>query len=159
INAVTPNFMAESLVEIFNALQAQQQAAVPNALPLPTYKILPVARMKTQPAGNPPFNQVPNLYGYIEYLAFEQPSGLSLFSYYAYGASDCVIFRTTAEQPIITDFYQRLGQLTALACTFSMKDLHLQNVRVRAYQPYLIDLEISLGEFIQNVTGTLLLDT
>jgi len=157
INAVAPNFMAESLVEIFNALCVQQKAKLPDALPLPTYKILPVERMKTQPAGNPPFNHVPDFYGYIEYLAYEQPSGLSLFNYYASGASDCVIYRKVPEKPIITKFYQQLGQLTALACTFSLKDLHIQNVRVRGYQPYFIDLEISLGEFIQEAAGTSLL--
>src|SRR5262249_27463055 len=47
INAVMKPrvFMTESLTEIFNALCVQQQANLPNALPLPTYRILPIKYM------------------------------------------------------------------------------------------------------------------
>jgi hypothetical protein len=157
INAVIPNFMAESLVEIFNDLRSRQSAA-PNALPLPTYRILPREYMRAQPAGNPPFAALPNLYGYIEYLSYDAPSGFSAWGYYPFGSSDFVIFRSAGSRPKqVTDFYQQAGELLALACTFSLMDLHFQNVRVRGYQPYLIDLEISIGTYVTDALQTLLL--
>ena len=165
INAAVPNFMqnpatlqnTQSLIELFNALRTQQQAAVPTALPLPTYKILPRVYMSPVGPGNgPPFANIRDLYGYIEYLSYLEPGGPSILGYYALGSSDCVIYRTEGTQAI-TDFYQQMGQLAALACTFSLTDLHVENVRVRGYQPYLIDLELSLGDFVQDVGETALL--
>src|SRR5262249_1124905 len=126
-----------------------------HALPLPTYKILPIKCMSAQKAGQDALAEVPNLYGYIEYLSYEGPD-----VYYPFGTGDFTIFpldEVGAKR--ITDFYQQMGEWVALACTFSLIDLHLQNVRVRRYQPYLIDLEVSLGEPIADVDQTFLFES
>src|SRR5262249_10216865 len=151
IRKVIPDFMMESLVEIFNKLVREQKGAHPHALPLPTYKILPFRRMSTEPPANPPFAAVPQLYGYIEYLKDDA-------TYWPSSANYTTLFTSTEDKRHITNFYQQTGEWLALACTFSLMDLHLQNVRVRAYQPHLIDLEASLGEYIEEVKSTLLLD-
>jgi hypothetical protein len=154
INAAIPGFnLPQSLVEIFNALRLANAGAFPNAEPLRTYKVLPMQRMSAQPLGAPPFAGLRGLYGYIEYLSYET-SGVSINNYYPFGSSDFLIFRTMDYQPIVTSFYRQLGQLLALACTFSLQDLHLQNVRVRNYQPVFIDLEISLTRQIADVSQT-----
>src|SRR5262249_25380812 len=79
-------------------------------------------------------------------------------TYWPSGANYSTLFTSTEDQRYITNFYQQTGEWLALACTFSLADLHLQNVRVRAYQPHLIDLEVSLGDYIAEVKSTLLLD-
>jgi hypothetical protein len=156
VNAAIPGFnLPQSLVEIFNALLLLPANALnfPNAEPLRTYKVLPMQRMSAQPVGGPPFAGLRGLYGYIEFLSYET-SGFSIGDYYPFGSSDFLIFRTMAYQPIVESFYRQLGQLLALACTFSLQDLHLQNVRVRDYQPVFIDLEISLTAQINDVSQT-----
>ena len=162
INAVVPQFMPASLIEIFNGLIDRQRAQFPNARPLPTYKILPRDRLSlVHPGGGPPFGTLRELYGYLEYLSYEETgtsAWLSLNDYYPFGSGDFLVFKSEGDRPqVVTDFYQQMGQLLALACTFSLKDLHLQNVRIRRLQPHLIDLEVSLGRSVDQVWDTALL--
>ncbi len=177
INQVIPGFMAAngSLVELLNARLA---TLVPAGEPLPTYKILPRTYMSSQIAGGPPFTAPPlvaglhDLYGYIEFLTFEE-SGFGTYddwdqgvptwwnAYYPFGASDFTIFASQTPQQyeaLITRFYRQMGEFVALACTFSIFDMHLQNVRVHGFQPFLIDLEISLSDPVNAVSETLLLN-
>jgi Domain of unknown function (DUF4135) len=148
-------FMQASLVEIFNTQAANNPGVVEQ---LPTYRILP--RNPTSPyvgVGPVPIRQA---YGYIEYLDYSLTGEtLSAFNFYPLGASDYLILQSQNEVPIIEKFYRQAGQLLALAVTFSLFDLHIENVRAKTYQPHLIDLEISLTSTTNFVTDTLLLFT
>jgi hypothetical protein len=162
INAVVPNFQAQSLFEIFNALVEREGATVPNALPLPTYKVLPRKTLSSQhPGGQRPFTALRDFYGYIEFLSFEETgAGGMVKGSYAFGASDFAILESAGDRPpVIGHFYRQMGQILAIACTFSLKDLHLQNVRIRRYEPHLIDLEVSLGAQIAHAFDTGLLES
>jgi hypothetical protein len=148
-----PAYLAQSLVEIFNAYVAAHPA--PGLEPLPTYRILPCL-----PVARPgrPLNPVRDTYGYLEYLSYAFTGQTwGAFNYYPFGASDFLIFQYTAEAPIIQRFYHQAGQFLALATAFSLTDLHVENVRVTEYQPRLIDLEASLTAPVANVTKTLLI--
>jgi hypothetical protein len=176
INAVTPNFVPAggSLVELFNVqLDALHGGAPLNQWRLPTYKILPCNWMSNQAIGAPPFATLRDLYGYIEFLTFEEAGfgeyddwdqGVPTWynAYWPFGASDFTLFGSLTQQEyegIIQKVYRQFGQLAALACTFAIVDMHMQNVRVHAFQAYLIDLEISLSDDpIQNVQETMLID-
>ncbi|MEU5013261.1 DUF4135 domain-containing protein [Streptomyces sp. NPDC021749] len=148
-----PPFMERSLVEIFNAeVRASRVAGLEE---LPSYRILP--RTTTSGRGAPA-GLVQDAYGYIEHLGYALTGmGWHFFNYYPLGASDYLIFPGQAKDPIVNKFYRQCGQLLALAVTFSLTDLHCENVRVTGYQPHLIDLEACLTRPC-NVAGTLLLD-
>ncbi|MFF0065664.1 DUF4135 domain-containing protein [Streptomyces sp. NPDC005279] len=145
-----PDFLQHSLVEIFNA----QVAADPTsgARQLPTYRILP-----RNPTSGSTATPVPvrNAYGYIEFLGYSL-TGMTwgVFNFYPLGASDYAILRGQNEALIIETFYRQAGQLLALAVTFSITDLHIENVLVTGYQPHLIDLEVSLTEAVTQIAGT-----
>lgn len=147
-------FMANSLVELCNAYIAAHPA--PGLVQMPTYRVLP--RNPTSAAAPPiPLHQS---YGYLEFLGHEWTGqSWNWFNYYPFGASDFLIFESQPSQPIIEPFYHQAGQLLALASTFSLADLHIENVRVTNYQPHLIDLEASLTVTIGSVDETLLLQT
>lgn len=93
----------------------------------------------------------------MEYLSNDTSYSLGLMNYYPLGTSDFVISRRQDETTIIPRFYRQMGQWMALACTFSLLDLHIENVRVSGYLPYLIDLELSLTQPTATVQQTLLL--
>jgi hypothetical protein len=155
-----PNFnITASLTEIVNGLITQERQGNPNSTLelLPTYRILP--RNYTSQQVMPTVYPLPidNAYGYIEFLEYEATLGINIRNYYPFGASDFLIFPRQDEAPIITKFYRQTGQWLALACTFSLQDLHLQNVRAREYMSYLIDLEICLVKPVDNATATSLL--
>jgi hypothetical protein len=143
-------------VEIFNAWIAAHPA--PDLEPLPTYRILPRDPV-SQHVGGPPY-PVHDAYGYLEFLSHSfTGQGWGAFSYYPVGGSDYLIFQLTRAAPVIRKFYRQAGQFLALAATFSMIDLHVENVRATQYQPRLIDLEASLTAPIAGVRSTALLDT
>jgi Domain of unknown function (DUF4135) len=147
-----PAFLNASLVEIFNTEAANNPG--PNLKPLPTYRILPMNRTSAQP-GPPAQVPIRNAYGYLEYLGYEWTGiPVPVFNYYLTGASDYMIYRNQPEAPIITDFYHQIGHWVAITTLFSIGDLHGENVRVRGYQPHLIDLEISLTEPFNNVADS-----
>jgi hypothetical protein len=157
VNAAIPGapFLANSLVELFNAEAAAHPVA--GLEPLPTYRILP--RNRTSPLAGPGLPGLRDAYGYVEYLSHEL-TGLSweMFNYYPFGVSDWVIFRGTDPTPVIARFYHQMGQLLAIASIFSLTDLHFENVRVRGYEPYLIDLEAALTKPVADIRTTLLFD-
>jgi hypothetical protein len=150
VNAVIPGFMIQSLFEIYNATLAGD----PNldGLPLNTYRILPRNYNSLHGGGYPlPIRQA---YGYIEYLNNDLSwNGNGWFGLYPSGVSDYVVFKTQSSN-IIHDFYQRAGAFGALACSFSIVDMHIENFRVRQYNPYPIDLEISLTKALNDFAAT-----
>jgi hypothetical protein len=146
-----PAFLQRSLVELFNAEAAAHPA--PGLEPLPTYRILP--RKRTSTAAGPGLPRLRDAYGYIEYLP-HVPKGMSWNAHNAYanGINDYVIGPRMATAPVIARFYHQMGQLLAIALTFSLTDLHYENVRVRGYEPYLIDLEAALTKPIATIGTT-----
>ena len=120
--------------------------------PFPTYKILPRyagSRLQPDASGKLPIR---NSYGYIEYLAHEEEkAGRPLLNLYPFGRSDFKIFPGQNEKDICAGFYSLLGQLAAIAAVFSLSDLHMENLIVHSYLPYLIDLENSLTRSNQYV--------
>lgn len=144
-----PVFMANSLVEIFNLHVANNPA--PNLKALPTYRILPINPTSALP-GPPAQVMIRNAYGYIEHLGYDW-TGIPVpyFNLYLTGASDYMIYRNQSETPIITDFYHQMGHWVAITTLFSLGDLHGENVRVRGYEGYLIDLENALTESFNDV--------
>jgi hypothetical protein len=157
VKSADPNFnITASLTEIINGLIRQEKQQNQNSTleELPTYRILPRNYISQHPQQAGVALPIRNAYGYIQYLAYTAPSGVSMYNYYPFGSSDFLIFRSQDESPIIRKFYRQMGQLMAIACTFSLKDLHLQNVRAMNYMPHLIDLEISLVSTIANVGDT-----
>jgi hypothetical protein len=141
-------FMQQSLTEIFNARVAMLKDSTIE--PLPTYRILP--RNPTSSQTPPPIR---GAYGYIQHLGYDL-SGTSVTAkgYYPLGYSDYLIFPNQPQGPIVTKFYRQLGEWTALSTTFSLTDLHIENVRAYRYQPHLIDLEISLTAPMNTVEDT-----
>jgi hypothetical protein len=143
-------FMQQSLAEIFDARVAASRDR--DLEPLPTYRILPRNPTRLQ---NPP--QVRNAYGYVQYLGYELTGTYYTKSnYYPLGYSDYLIFPRQDKTSIVRKFYRQLGEWTALACTFSLTDLHIENIRAYRYQPHVIDLEAALTQAIENAWQTAL---
>jgi hypothetical protein len=159
VNRVDPAFdIANSLVEIFNNLVENEQQNDSNtpAVKLPTYRILPKNPTSRHQGGYP--LPIRDAYGYIEYLSYDLSwTAIEFFSYFPFATSDWLIFRSQDERPIIEKFYRQLGQWIALACSFSILDLHLQNIRCHQYEAYPIDMEISLTKSVAGVGDTILL--
>lgn len=149
-------FMASSLVELCNAHIAANPA--PGIEEMPTYRVLP----RNVTSGGAPPVPLAAAYGYIEFLGHQTDKGWGGYTwqglnYYPLGTSDFLIFESELSGPVIEPFYHRAGQLLALASTFALTDLHIENVRVTRYSPHLIDLEASLTKTIADVRETLLL--
>lgn len=158
VNKVINNFMTSSLVEIYNTRLAAYKQGNPGFTgeALPTYRILPRNYISVHQGGYP--LPIRNAYGYIEYLDNDISGvGAQIFGYYPLGSSDYLIFKSDNEQAITRKFYRQEGALTALACTFSLLDLHIENLRVKRYEPYLIDLEVCLTSAIDSVQETVLI--
>jgi len=155
-NSQNVNFNCISLFEELNIAIDDAKGANPNLWleHLPTYKILPIAYTSNQAAGLPV--NVRRAYGYIEFLQHEHKPGSSVLGYYPWGTSDFKIFSGDDETAICSRFYKIIGQLSAIAATFSMTDLHSGNVIVKNHTPYLIDLEISLTIPINTIAETVL---
>ena len=157
VNAVHNNFQVNSLFEILNArIAAAKQANSQLELEqLPVYKILPMIYGSGYAAGANPV-PVRTAYGYIEYLEHYYNSRLQVpyFGYYPFGTSNFTIFRSRNVGEICRKFYRVIGQLTAVASTFSIRDLHVENLIVKDYLPYLIDMEICFSTLVENVTDT-----
>jgi|GEM_PF-1890932 len=150
VNAVTPGFMVQSLYEIYNAALAANPG-IPG-LALPTYRILP-RNYNSQHGGGAPL-PIRNAYGYIQYLNYDlEWNGTEIFGFYPYAVSDYVVFASQPES-VITDFYRRAGAFCALACSFSIVDMHIENFRVSRYNPYPIDLELSLTASVPGIAST-----
>jgi hypothetical protein len=162
--ALGRQFMAASLFEIYNARLQKMKTANPafTGLPLTTYRVLPRNYIST--VATPPPLPIRQAYGYLHYLA-NDVSGTApeFFGWYPLASSDYLILpleispidRATA---IVTDFYRREGAFCAVAGSFSLEDLHIENVRVTSRRPHLIDLEISLNSAVSKIEATKLLD-
>lgn len=154
VNQHDNTFNCISLFEVLNTAINNAKALNPALWlePLPTYKILPMAYTSNQAAGLPV--NVRRTYGYIEFLQHEYEPGLGAWGYYPWGVSDYQIFKD--EATICERFYKIIGQISAIAATFSLSDLHSENVIVKEYTPYPIDMEISLTIPIINIGNTVL---
>ncbi len=151
VNAVHPKFQKASLFEILNELMEKGKGHVP----LPTYKILPYysgSSLKEDGAGKLPIR---TSYGYIQFLEHKDAPGRNILNYYPYGQGDFTIYSMLEAPAIIQRFYQLMGELVAVASTFSITDMHMENVFVSQFRPYLIDLEVSLTKSIESVADTL----
>ncbi|MFY0255957.1 DUF4135 domain-containing protein [Chitinophaga sp. 30R24] len=159
INAVVPHFMEASLFEIYNTALANYKMNNPafKGLPVHTYGILP-RNYQSVYHGDFPL-PIREAYGYLEYLDNDlSGTTLQVNGYYPFGSSDYMIFNSQNETAIVQEYYRTAGALTALACTFSIQDLHVENMRVKKYLPYFIDMEISLHKAVQDVDATVLIN-
>jgi hypothetical protein len=153
VNLVMPDFMTESLVEIFNRLVRQKKKeGDQNSMleELRTYHILP--RNPTSACSALDSRAIRLAYGYLEFLGYDYPTVRLQFND-KYGS--LMILHEQVAKPFIYAFYRRLGQWVALASTFSFTDMHIENVRVNQYMPLLIDLEVSLITAVTDVSDTL----
>jgi hypothetical protein len=155
VNRVVPSFMGKSLFEIYNSRAVQS----PGRESLDTYRILP-RRFISAYKGKHPL-PIREAYGYIQYLNHKvSVSGRMIFGleFLELGESDYLIFpddKTKSE--IIDKFYYKSGAFAALACTFSIGDMHCENIRVMKYSPYPIDLEVSVTKEVNDIRDTDLL--
>jgi hypothetical protein len=162
VKRADPGFpITNSLFEMFNAGIRGYRAAHPGTAlrALPTYKILPRSYLS---ANNPVPAPVPvrAAYGYIEYLTYDTVFGLlNMWNYYPFGSSDFLIFPKQKEAPIIETFYRQMGHFIAIAVTFSITDMHQENVRAHKYEVTPIDLELSLTQEDATVNTTELFGT
>jgi hypothetical protein len=135
VNVFRPNFQQASLMELLNTLAKTHPDL--GLYEFPKYKILPISpgsKLRRDKNGQLPIR---TSYGYIQFLSY-----------------DGIITSSMNEKEICTRFYTLLGQLTAVACAFSLSDLHIQNLIVHQYMPYLIDLENSLTRSIRYCIDT-----
>src|SRR6266568_4712618 len=131
------NFL-DKLIDILNGFVKQYQLALEE---FPTYKILPIYPGSQLQPDKPNHLPIRNSYGYIQFLTHDD--------------EDFKINpQTQKKDAICTSFYSLLGQLTAVACVFSLSDLHIDNLIVHQYKPYLIDLENSLTRPINHILDT-----
>lgn len=150
VNAVNAGFQTESLFEIVNTLIAAERRTNPRLQDLPTYKVLPYVwgSSLVPVAGRLPIR---TSYGYIQFLEQSHAPGRNVWNYYPFGSSDFKIFPKDDAVGITRRFYQTIGELLAVSSTFSMCDMHLENLIVSGYRPYLIDLEVSLTRSVIDV--------
>ncbi len=161
VNRIHKEFQVKSLFEIINELigckKSDNERLNERLKELPTYNILPYnygSSLVRAPGGELPIRES---YGYIQFLKHEHAPRDSFYGYRfgcGYGASDFKIFPDQDAEKIVKNMYQQIGELLALASSFSMIDLHLENVIVSGYQPYLIDMEICLTRPISALDQT-----
>jgi hypothetical protein len=154
VNAIHPNFQQASLFEIINELILQEKPNNSHLQTLPTYKILPYNWGSSLNYGANNNLPIRNSYGYIQFLEHRHAPGFNILNYYPFGQSDFKIFPNQNAPQIARQFYQQIGELVAIASTFSIIDMHIENVIASRYQPHLIDMEICLTESITNVSTT-----
>jgi hypothetical protein len=155
VNAVFPRFMEKSLVEIYNAELAIYKGLHPlfTGEPVDTYGILPMVYQSKYNGDLP----VPlrNSYGYLQYLDNDvSGTAVQINGYYPFGESDYLIFKTDDANKIKTTYYRKAGALSALACCVSIQDMHIENMRIKRYMPYLIDMEVSFNKAVTDIENT-----
>jgi hypothetical protein len=163
LNRVQQGFMDKSLFEIFNRGVAKYyKPLTPLGEPLGTYRILPRKFISTHPTNEFPL-PIREAYGYIQYLDYQvflsaRRMIFDLEFLEVGGESDYLIFPDNkSKKEIVNHFYYKSGMFLALACSFSIVDMHCENIRVMRYSPYPIDLEVSLTKEVNDVTDTDLL--
>ncbi|MEL7114142.1 MAG: DUF4135 domain-containing protein [Pseudomonadota bacterium] len=155
--ALNTQFMANSLFEIYNARCAAYKTAHPTfpGLPVNTYRILPRDYLSAHPGVPAPIRDA---YGYLEYLD-NNVSGTAIhfWGFYPFASSDFLIFPKENKTQIVADFYKQVGAMSAIAASFSMIDLHLENLRVVKRKPFFIDMEVALTDPVKTITDTSLM--
>lgn len=76
----------------------------------------------------------------------------------AYGYLEFIEYNSNVDEEHRPSFFFQMGQLTAIACALSMKDVHADNVILRDGKPHLIDLEICLTEKNTSLVSTVIKD-
>lgn len=146
-----------SLFEIINTW-IRDNGDQNNLIELPTYKIYPVVYGSNLPYVNdpadPPQLQIRSSYGYIQFLPREDPDRQQGDVLYADGTGAYKLAPNANEQEICCNFFSMIGQLAAIVGTFSIEDLHIENLIATDFQPNLIDLEISLLREISSIYST-----
>jgi hypothetical protein len=145
-------FQDSSLMEILNKLIGQHPDC--GLQPFPTYKMLPINPGSKLVANSDNTLPIRESYGYIEYLdQYDDPTSYE-FPSFNQGKSNFKIYKHQDRMAICTRFGALLGQVAAVAGIFSICDLHLDNLIVHNYLPYLIDLENSLTRQIVKLSDT-----
>ncbi|TKB52740.1 DUF4135 domain-containing protein [Ferrimonas aestuarii] len=147
-------FMTNSLFEIYNQQLTELKQQQPSfaGLPLATYRILPIAY---QSDNKTPLRQA---YGYLEYLDNDVSGTFAqIFGFYPFASSDYLIFKSESKEQIVSSFYRQAGAMSAVASSFSIIDLHIENVRVETRKPYFIDMEVCLTSPVDDIELTSLL--
>ena len=109
---------------------------------LPTYKFLP-----KNYGSSINISDLRKSYGYIEFVSSEKEKANYTGSYGIGNAqvySDYNIKDEADVSKIAGKFYTLVGQITPITTLLSMADVHHENVITHNYEPYLIDLEVSL---------------
>ena len=130
------DFQTESLMEILWLMKPPADVPPDD---FPRYKILPRnpgSQLQRDDKGRLPIR---TSYGYLEFLDYDDAQR-----------------RLSAQNKdtLCTRFSTILGQLAAVACAFSLSDLHIENLIVHQYAPYLIDLENCLSRPIDQLSAT-----
>lgn len=153
-----PYSQESSLTEILNSLTTQSTDVGFPRRPLPTYRILPYNR-----------GSVPEAYGYLEFLTrnpvIKVDAADDQMMAAAVGSALKKLGRSsvTGQDWVATDtgasrsFFHQMGKLMAMAVTFSLCDLHVQNLIVHNGQPHLIDVEEALKKPMTEVQETYLI--
>jgi hypothetical protein len=115
---------------------------------LPTYKILP-----RNPGSKIADNEIRNSYGYIEFLSHED-SDYKIERIKSTALVDQKKKTGQKQRATKIAWSETAGQLMALAVTFSLTDLHAENMIAHQYKPYLIDLETSLTNLVEKIKDT-----
>jgi Domain of unknown function (DUF4135) len=139
VNALHASFQQASLMELLNSLTTAHPTL--GLEPFPTYKILPISPGSSLQRDKDRRLPIRSSYGYLQFLDYTGMMNPS-----------------EEKEKMCRRFYTLLGQLTAVACAFSLTDLHLENVIVHSSLPYLIDLETSLIRPINRVAQTGMMD-
>jgi hypothetical protein len=116
--------------------------------PLPTYKILPC-----NPGSKTADIELRNSYGYLEFLSHED-SDYKIEKIQSKALVDQKIKTRQKQQATKIAWSETAGQLMALAVTFSLTDMHAENVIAHQYKPYLIDLETSFTNLVEKIQHT-----
>jgi hypothetical protein len=159
LKKVNPEFMENSLFEIYNnQLEVYKKSNSSfTGIAIDTYRILPIVYNSQNGGGLPLL--IRDSYGYIEFLNYDLYwDTINFWGYYPLAQSNYLIFKLQDATSIIKAFYQKAGAICAIAATFSIVDLHIENFRVSNYNPYPIDMEISLTNVVDDITATLLID-
>ena len=162
VNRVIPGFMPEngSLFEIYNAALADYNQANRDFTgeSLNTYRFLPRNYLSVHTHDAKSRIPIQKAYGYEEYLSNDvSMTPQHYFGHNPFDTSDYLIFWTIDENQIVRKFYHKMGAFCALACTFSILDMHIENIRVHKYLPYPIDLEVSLTKAVDSIIDTVLI--
>ena len=151
-----PHHNGPSLLELIKE-KLEEDGIIGADEPFPTYRILPIDT-----------GDVTQAYGYMEYLTFIPETEITPAQVPVTAMSEGIrsfirknsrSWQRQVDYVLVSDqeiqrYYRTWGRLMASAFTFSMTDLHWENVRNHHRLPYLIDVEDSLKWPMNNIEGT-----